>query len=53
VLDALWAWEALKGTFEVSMEHLNSLKVWAGLQRQNVDSDKGGNFIIGDGCIHF
>jgi hypothetical protein len=53
MLDALWALEALEGTFKVSTERSNLLKVWAGLQRRNVDSKEGGNFIIGDGCIHF
>ena len=27
-LDALWAWEALEGAFEVPTEHTNSLKIW-------------------------
>jgi hypothetical protein len=53
VLDALGASEALKCTFEILMEHPNLLEVQAGLQHPNVDSNEGGNFIIGDGCIHF
>jgi hypothetical protein len=53
MLDALGAWEMLECTFEVSTERPNLLEVQAGLQRWNVDSNKGGNFIIGDGCIYF
>jgi hypothetical protein len=53
MLDALEAWEALECTFEMSMERPNSLKVWAGLQHWNADFNKSGNFIKGDGCIHF
>ncbi len=53
MLDALGVWEALEGKFEVLTEHTNSLEIWVWLQRWNIDSDEGGNFIIGDGCIHF
>ncbi len=53
MLDALGEWEVLECMFKVSTERPNLLKVWAGLQRRNVDSNEGGNFIIGDGFIHF
>ena len=53
MLDALGAWEALEDTFEVPTEHTNSLEIQMWLQRWNIDSNEGGNFIICDGCIHF
>jgi hypothetical protein len=53
MLDALGACEALEGTFEVPTEHTNSLETRPWLQRRNIDYNEGGNFIIGDGCVHF
>jgi hypothetical protein len=53
MLDTLGAWEALEAPLEVPAERMNSLEIWAWLQRRNVDSDEGGNFIICDGCVHF
>jgi hypothetical protein len=53
MLDALGACEALEGTFEVPTEHTNSLETRPWLQRWNIDYNEGGNFIIGDGCVHF
>ena len=34
------------------MERTNSLEIWAWLQRRNVDSVEGSNFVICDGCVH-
>ena len=53
MLDTLGAWEALEGTFEVPTERTNSLEIRVWLQHWNIDSNEGGNFIVGDGCIHF
>ena len=49
VLDALGAWEALEAPLEMPTECANSLEIRAWLQRWNVDSNKGGNFIICNG----
>jgi len=49
MLDALGALEA---PLKVPAERTNSLEIRAWLQRRNVDSDEGGNFIICDGCVH-
>jgi hypothetical protein len=53
MLDALGAWEALEGTFKVPTERTHSLEIRVWLQRWNIDSNEGGNFIVGDGCVHF
>jgi len=53
MLDALGAWEALEGTFEVLMGRMNSLEIWAWLQRWSIDSNEDGNFIVDDGCVNF
>ncbi len=49
---ALWAWEALQHTLEVTVEYLDLLKVWARIEQWDIDPNKGGKFIIRDGCVH-
>ena len=49
---ALGAWEALQHMLEVAVEDLNLLKVWAWVEQQDIDPNKGGDFIIHDGCVH-
>jgi hypothetical protein len=49
---ALWAWEALQRLLEVAAEYSDSLKIWAQIEQQDIDPDKGGNFIIRKDCIH-
>ncbi len=51
VLKALGTQEALEGTLKMAAQILKSFKIGAQLQRRDVD--KGGNFIICDGRIHF
>ncbi len=52
-MDALGAWEVLECTFEMLTERSKFAQSLGGVHRWNIDSNKGGNFIIGDGCIHF
>ncbi len=49
---ALWAWEVLQRWLKVAAEYLDSLKIWARIEGRDIDPNKGGNFIIRDGCIH-
>jgi hypothetical protein len=49
----LWAWEALQHMLKMAVEDPDLLKVWAQIKCQDIDSDKGCNFIVGDGCVHF
>ena len=53
MLDAVGAWEALEAPLKLPVERMNSLEIRVWLQRWNIDSNEGGNFIVGDGCIHF
>jgi hypothetical protein len=47
----LRTWELLEGLIKMSAEDLDLLKIWARLEGRNGPKE-GGNFIIGDGCIH-
>jgi hypothetical protein len=49
----LWAWEALQGTLKMAAEDSDLLTVWARIKCQDIDSNEGRNFILGDGHIHF
>jgi hypothetical protein len=52
VKGALWLWEVLQRTLKVVAEYSDLLKVWAQIEQQDIDPNKGGNFIISDGRIH-
>jgi hypothetical protein len=37
----------------VAAEDPDSLKIWAQIKCWDVDTNKGRDFIVGDGCFHF
>jgi hypothetical protein len=49
----LWAWEALQGTLKIAAEDPDLLKVWVRIKCRDIDTNKGHDFIIGDGHVHF
>jgi hypothetical protein len=49
----LWAWEALQGTLKMVAEDPNSLKIWARIKCWDVYTNKGRDFIVCCGRIHF
>ncbi len=51
--DILGAWKVLQCLLKVAAEDPDALKVWARVKQRDIDPGKSGNFIIGDGRVHF
>jgi hypothetical protein len=43
----------LQRTLEMAAEDPDLLEVWVWVKHRDIDPDKGHDFIVGDGCVHF
>jgi hypothetical protein len=49
----LWAWEALQGMLKMATKDPDLLEIWAPIKCWDVYTNKGRNFIVCDGGVHF